>query len=95
MEPNNLYIQSKYNHISFVIMQLLYYNQLQARPHITPENLAHVHHMMVFVCPTYSNIVDDGICSNITSSFFGCFGGEILGAWAVNGQVIITQLNYI
>ena len=43
--------------------------------------------MMVFLCPTYSNIQTDGICSEVTNSFFGCFGGEILGAWAVGGQV--------
>ena len=43
--------------------------------------------MMVFLCPSYSNIVSDGICDEITTSFFGCFGGEILGAWAVGGQV--------
>ena len=85
MGPNNLHIQSKF--MQFMIIKLSQSILLQARPHITPENLAHVHHMMVFVCPTYSENLQDGICSNVTTNFFGCFGGEILGAWAVNGQV--------
>ena len=46
-----------------------------------------MHHMVVFLCPTYSFIEKDGICSEVTQNVFGCFGGEILGAWAVGGEV--------
>ena len=46
-----------------------------------------MHHMLVFICPMNSNLVEDGLCDEIASSFFGCFGGQIISAWAVGGEV--------
>ena len=64
-----------------------YANCLQVAPIITKENLEHVHHMMVFICPRESTIETDGICDELSSSFFGCFGGQVIAAWAVGGEV--------
>ena len=44
--------------------------------------------MMVFICPRESTIETDGICDELSSSFFGCFGGQVIAAWAVGGEVI-------
>ena len=57
--------------------------------------------MMVFICPRESTIETDGICDELSSSFFGCFGGQVIAAWAVGGEVIshleikIRALNFI
>ena len=48
--------------------------------------------MLVFICPRESNIETDGICDELSSSFFGCFGGQIISAWAVGGEVF-SNLN--
>ena len=55
------------------------------------ENLKYVHHILVFICPKDSTIETDGICDEIASSFFGCFGGQIISAWAVGGEVLLLH----
>ena len=57
-------------------------------PFISEQNRRFVHHMLVFICPRDSTIETDGLCDEIASgSFFGCFGGQIISAWAVGGEV--------
>ena len=44
--------------------------------------------MLVFMCPMNSNIEEDGICDVIANgTYFGCFGGQIISAWAIGGEV--------
>ena len=55
---------------------------------IPEQNRRYVHHMLVFICPRDSNVNTDGLCDVIANgSFFGCFGGQIISAWAVGGEV--------
>ena len=65
---------------------------MQVAPLISDANRRFVHHMLVFVCPIDSTINTDGICDEIANSFFGCFGGQIISAWAVGGEVSISKL---
>lgn len=59
----------------------------QIAPLISEANRRFVHHMLVFICPRDSTVEIDGLCDEIASSFFGCFGGQIIAAWAVGGEV--------
>ena len=63
------------------------YYCIQIAPIIPEQNRPFVHHMLVFICPRDSTIETDGICDEIANSFFGCFGGQIISAWAVGGEV--------
>ena len=61
---------------------------IQIAPLISEENRPQVHHMLVFICPTNSNIEEDGLCDVIANgTYFGCFGGQIISAWAIGGEV--------
>ena len=61
---------------------------IQIAPIISEENCPHVRHMLVFLCPANSNIEQDGLCDVIANgAYYGCFGRQIISAWAIGGEV--------
>ena len=68
---------------------------LQISPVITPHNHQFVHHMVVFLCPSYSylpppsNYSDN--CHRDVPNFYItiCTNTRALGSWAIGGEVCI------
>ena len=68
-----------------VLLHLIFLSYpVQVSPLIPPENLPYVHHQFIFLCPLGTAEAHDGVCGDV---FFGCFGGQIIAAWAVGGEV--------
>ena len=60
---------------------------MQFSPHVTEDNTAHVHHMLVYLCESINTTDPGGPCNTVSQSLASCVGGTLLGAWAVGGQV--------
>ena len=62
----------------------------QYSPLIDNENFAYVHHMLVYLCGglNETQVNDSGPCQGgVGESLNECRRGEIIGAWAVGGEV--------
>ena len=54
------------------------------------ENLAHVHHILVYICAALNETqVNNSVpcIGNVGESLDECRGGEIIASWAVGGGV--------
>ena len=62
----------------------------QYSPLIDNDNFAYVHHMLVYICGglNETQVNDSGPCQGgVGESLSECRFGEIMGAWAVGGEV--------
>ena len=65
----------------------------QISPSITPHTREFVHHLIVYLCPSSSNLTaaeigHSGRCYfNLSTNARNCFGNVVLGGWAVGGDV--------
>lgn len=63
---------------------------------ITPHPTTFVHHMLVYLCDRPLDSLDVGVsgpCNNIDEDVGACRGGLLVGAWAVGGEVGLTNLH--
>ena len=62
----------------------------QYSPLIVDDNSAYVHHMLVYICGTLNEaeVNDSAPCfGGVGESLNECRNGELIGAWAVGGEV--------
>ena len=52
--------------------------------------------MVIYLCNELNTTAPDGPCHDVDDSFFNCFSGLLIGAWAVGGEVSIyyNQISY-
>ena len=62
----------------------------QYSPLIDNENFAYVHHMLVYICAglNETQVNDSAPCQGgVGESLSECLAGEVIGGWAVGGEV--------
>ena len=62
----------------------------QYSPLIDNENFAYVHHMLVYICGglNETQVNDSAPCQGgVGESLSECLAGEVIGGWAVGGEV--------
>ena len=76
--------------ISILFLSSISSHLLQYSPLIVDDNSAYVHHMLVYICATLNEteVNDSAPCfGGVGESLNECRSGELIGAWAVGGEV--------